>query len=694
MLFNINGCLNYYHSKVPKKYVLVFLLFLFTFSCSDPNQSSKQASAYNKVIDSSNRMFDDGKAQQAVTYLDSATAKYKNLGTLQRFYYYQTNYNFFYHKKNDKKTAMLYADSMLNLFHSADKRAAYMPQYGQSFFFKGDLLFDENKFEDAYQYYYHGKMLANNGVDDCTMGDYNYRMGMIMYKQEHYLLAANYFKISSKQTNTCNWSIRSFYRRQELLSNTGLSYSKISKTDSAMFYFNKAIDYINTYGKTFREKDLIEAALGVIYGNEANVYIVNRNYKLAEELLKKSISINLRKGYDSRDAQLSELKLAHLYNDEEKTDSLFQLLQVVHGQFDSVKNIEAEADWNALMADYHLKKNEPMAAYRYLLTHDMLKDSVAKANKKLKETDVFQQIDKLDKDYAFSQLKQNNRIQKYYLIASVIFGLMLIVIVLLVVRSWRRSNKNISTLGSLNTTINEKNEHLGNALNELSQNSQEKDRILRAVAHDLRNPIGGIVSLTKMMLDDEIADEQKQLINVVHVTADNALELINEILQATIDDASIGLNNELVEINELVNTSVEILSFKAAEKNQKIIVRLLDEPFEVFVSREKIWRVVSNLISNAIKFSPEHTDIKVKVTNLNDAVKIAVADEGIGIPDELKDKIFHMFTEAKRPGTAGEKSFGLGLSICTQIIESHGGKIWFEKNGNKGTVFYITLWKD
>jgi signal transduction histidine kinase len=522
-------------------------------------------------------------------------------------------------------------------------------------------------------------------------GDYNYRMGMIMYKQEHYLLAANYFKISSQQTNTCDWSLRSFYRRQELLNNTGLSYSKINRPDSAMFYYKKAVDYINTYGKQFGAKNLLDEALGVVYGNEANIYISNNDLKSAGELLRKSISINLRKGYDNRDAQLSELKLAHLYSQENEPDSLIVVLQNVHAQFDSIKNQEAEADWNMLMANYLLKKNQPLDAFNYLIKHDDLKDSIAVANKKLKETDIFQQIEKLQKDYEFARLQQNNKIQHYYLIAAVVFGLMLSLIMFLVYGNWKESNKNIVVLGDLNKTINEKNERLGQALAELSLSSQEKDRILHTVAHDLRNPISGIVALTKVMLEDDLNDEHKQMIGLVNVTSENSLELINEILEATTDEASGAIQREPVEINELVNNSVEILSFKAVEKHQEIITELLDETYEMLLSREKIWRVVSNLISNAIKFSPENTTIKVKVTNLGEAVKIAVADNGIGIPDHIKDKVFNMFTEAKRTGTAGEKSFGLGLSISRQIIESHGGKIWFEKNNPKGTVFYITL---
>jgi signal transduction histidine kinase len=104
-----------------------------------------------------------------------------------------------------------------------------------------------------------------------------------------------------------------------------------------------------------------------------------------------------------------------------------------------------------------------------------------------------------------------------------------------------------------------------------------------------------------------------------------------------------------------------------------------------------IWRVVSNLISNAIKFSPVGETIHLKCINESSHIQIAVADHGIGIPDEMKDKVFNMFTDAKRAGTIGEKSFGLGLSICKQIIEKHHGKIWFESKPGNGTTFYIRL---
>lgn len=108
-------------------------------------------------------------------------------------------------------------------------------------------------------------------------------------------------------------------------------------------------------------------------------------------------------------------------------------------------------------------------------------------------------------------------------------------------------------------------------------------------------------------------------------------------------------------------------------------------------SREKLWRVVSNLITNAIKFSPAGAIIHVELWQKDDHIFISVKDPGIGIPKEIAPKVFDLFTEVKRQGTAGEQAFGLGLSISKQIVEAHGGKIWFESEQNAGTTFFVEL---
>ncbi len=100
---------------------------------------------------------------------------------------------------------------------------------------------------------------------------------------------------------------------------------------------------------------------------------------------------------------------------------------------------------------------------------------------------------------------------------------------------------------------------------------------------------------------------------------------------------------------------------------------------------------MGNLVNNAIKFSPIAGEIKVRLKDEQNNFVIEVEDSGIGIPDNLKSKVFDLFSEAKRYGTLGEQPFGLGLSISKQITEAHGGKIWFESTEGKGTTFFVEI---
>jgi len=694
MLYFKNSSILKLAGPSPARVYFVFSIvvcFLLWFSCNKPHNVINSNSDYKKVLDSADHVYDSGKYIKAVQYLDSVTNQYKDLDLHQKFEYYQFNCNYFFHFKKDNNISMRYADSMLNLFNTPEKKIKYMRDYGASFFSKGDVLFAENKYNEAYQYFYQGKLIAKKDINDCTLSDYSYRMGMIMYKQGHFRLAAANFKGSLKETGACDLTFRSFYRRQELLDNTGLSYSKINETDSAMIYYAQGLNFIDKWMIRFnRQKDLLDVARAVIYGNEADIYIKNNKFQIAKKLLKRSIEINLRKGNDNMDAEFSELKLAHIYYQVDELDSLLNLLRTIRPQVDSIKDQDAEADWNSLMANYFIKKEDHKTALSYFIKYDALKDSIANRDRGLKEADIAQQIKRLEKDNEFDDLKKNIRQQNFYLEMGTVFGIMLVIILSLILLNWRKSRRNIKTLGSLNHKINDQNYNLERALEELKSSSQEKDRILRTVAHDLRNPIGGIASLTNAMADDDYTDQQKELIHLIKETSNNSLELINEILEIA-NNGSAVVNKGWVEINALLSNSVDLLKFKAAEKEQQIRLQLLEKPVELFISREKIWRVVSNLISNAIKFSPAKALIYVKITYLDDEIEISVKDPGIGIPENLKSKVFNIFTEAKRSGTAGEKSFGLGLSISKQIIENHKGQIWFENNAENGTTFYIRL---
>ncbi|MBS1525926.1 MAG: HAMP domain-containing histidine kinase [Bacteroidetes bacterium] len=675
-------------------YALLPFLLLITFAACNRTETAAPgySRAFKIIFNQTTHYFDHNQPDKAIHYLDSAFREIKSPTIDDRFRFYGFHYILAQKARLDFKQAMLYADSMLMMAGKSVTKEQYVSNFAEGNYAKGDTYFSLKQYNDAYQCYFQGYLVARNYLHKASLADYTYRMGMIMYKQDHYKLAASYFKESLQQSAEMKDDFPEFYRKQELMDNIAISYKHNGDLDSAITYFDKTLHYIDANAGKFKERaDMLEIARGVVYGNKAEVLISKGKNVLAREMLKRSIAINLRKAGDNRDAELAEIKLGQLYLTSHKNDSLINLLQSIRKQLDSVKNDDAEADWNRLMGSYYLNNADLAKAIHYTQVYNSLKDSTIKRLTVLKESDVNQQLANLEKQYEIENLNNNNKLQRTYLDVAIVCATLLAVIVFLIWRNWIKSKSDVAMVTSLNEQINEQKANLEEALAEINTRNQEKDRILRAVAHDLRNPLGGIASLTSVMVEETEHDKDLNAqLKLIRETATDTLELINEILEAT-NNSSSPLKKQWVDVNLLLNNSIELLRFKAAEKHQQITFDGLDHAAEINLNREKIWRVISNLISNAIKFSAVGETINVKTIRGNNQVVISIKDHGIGIPDNMKDKIFNMFTDAKRPGTIGEKSFGLGLSISKQIIEKHHGKIWFESEAGKGSTFYVSL---
>ena len=174
---------------------------------------------------------------------------------------------------------------------------------------------------------------------------------------------------------------------------------------------------------------------------------------------------------------------------------------------------------------------------------------------------------------------------------------------------------------------------------------------------------------------------------MIETSCNNSIILIHDLIK---EQQANGENSkEPVDIFRIVQYCVNMLQSKADEKSQRF--NLQGEPILIAANRAKIWRVISNILNNAIKFSPENTVINVWLQKKGESLLFSVQDHGIGIPATLKDKIFTLQPEASREGTAGEESNGLGLSISQQIVEEHNGRIWFESNEGNGSTFYVEL---
>lgn len=225
----------------------------------------------------------------------------------------------------------------------------------------------------------------------------------------------------------------------------------------------------------------------------------------------------------------------------------------------------------------------------------------------------------------------------------------------------------------------------------LAITTRQKDQILSTVAHDLRSPISNISNITEIIQSDDLSPADKaNFLRLIDQSSRSALHLINDLLQNSDTQVRESLF-KTVELNQLINSWIPSLQLRANEKSIQILTHFFSAPIDISIDVDRIERVMTNLINNAVKFSPEGSKIFVQIAADDKHARISITDQGIGIPKEKQALIFDMFSKAQRLGTSGEKSFGMGLSICKQIIEQHHGNISVHSEEHKGSTFTVEL---
>lgn len=229
---------------------------------------------------------------------------------------------------------------------------------------------------------------------------------------------------------------------------------------------------------------------------------------------------------------------------------------------------------------------------------------------------------------------------------------------------------------------------------ELMRLNEQKNHLLGVAAHDLRNPLGAIYSCSEYLLDElkNLNDDQLKMLRSIKASSEFMLALIEDILNlARMESGKMELRMEATDLGKLALRHVAINRLIAARKNIGIDLDLEADLPLIEADSRKIEQVLENLISNAIKFSPPNSAVRVALQRDGDQVRIEVSDQGAGIPKAEWGKLFQPFQRTSVRPTGGEKSSGLGLSIARKIVEAHAGKIWFESELGKGSKFYVSL---
>ena len=227
----------------------------------------------------------------------------------------------------------------------------------------------------------------------------------------------------------------------------------------------------------------------------------------------------------------------------------------------------------------------------------------------------------------------------------------------------------------------------------LAKNEQLRANLLRSISHDLRTPLTSISGNADTLLHSyNVLDEQtrKQIFTDIYDDAQWLTGLVENLLSITkIADGSVKLRLSDQVVDDIVSEALRHIDRRSAEHH--ITVDCGDEPLLVRVDAGLIMQVLINLVNNAVKYTPAGSNIRITAIPRDNMAEICVSDNGPGIPDELKERVFEMFFTGGNPIGDSRRSLGLGLTLCQAIIHAHNGEMTLKENSPHGCIFSFTV---
>lgn len=492
--------------------------------------------------------------------------------------------------------------------------------------------------------------------------------------------------------------------------NFGNIYSSLGDSPSAIDYYQKAMTIFSEI------KD--EYALGMVYNNLGGMYFRLNDYEKAFGL------------FDTTKEIASRLNHKHLYS-----TCLNNISSVLHfqGKFEESINLDLEAlEIQRQIGDRYgeaLSMGNLGGTYNSLGVNDKaidyltesisfrqtIGDKIGEAEASLELGRLYMKLKKPSRAKSFieSSIEIGKSLNLYnHLYTCHLFYSELLESTgeyqkaleqhKLHLEYWKRvfsddSDKKLKNLQVLFEVDNQKKEteiyRLKNI--ELAQLNIEKNEFLGIAAHDLKNPLTGIIlntSTIRRNIDKLTKDEFLKRVGKIETTAERMQLIIKNMLDINaIEEGKLNLLYEKFDVRIVVKKVIDEFATAASQKDIKINFEQSDEKVMINTDGNSLIEILENLISNAIKYSASGKNVTVKCFRIGDKAEIVVEDNGLGFTEDDKKKVFKKFARLSAKPTGGEHSTGLGLSIVKKLTDILGGEITFESEPGKGTAFKLAF---
>lgn len=319
------------------------------------------------------------------------------------------------------------------------------------------------------------------------------------------------------------------------------------------------------------------------------------------------------------------------------------------------------------------------------LQNEMKQNELDLKNKQLEQKSKEQQINALEQEKRLNDINlQKSEARRYVLLLSIAI---IFIVLIFSVAGYINVRKSKEHIVAQNKLIEIKN-------SKLQELNKEKNRLIRAVAHDLKNPLSSALTLADLIMNKprQLSESQIHSFTLIRLSMRRMYEMIIKILDTkAIDEEKINIEYEAVNLHQVVEHIIDLFQEKANEKK----IRIIPETTEIYakVDHGYLFQILENLISNALKFSPSGTNVYIKTVDIGNKSRVIVKDEGPGFKEEEMKNLFIKFRQYSASATKGEIGSGLGLSLVKKYVDIMGGRVWCESIPGQGASFMIEFEK-
>jgi len=513
--------------------------------------------------------------------------------------------------------------------------------------------------------------------------------------------------------------------------NIGDIYHRLENYTEAIVYVDKAL-------KHFAE---VNDSVGIAYAynRKGEAYKGAKEWKMALESLYKAQ--NIRNKLSNKDMEAATwINIANCYFELHMLDSALigynksiELLYDINEYerpsahlglgkyYFAIGNFYKAIENLNLAVEYSRKSKYPLIeteAYEYLEKIYLGRNKIGKAYNYLKlasnlkalieKEESIKRITKYEMEFAFKRQNELKEIEdlkqkaifesdllKQKLISYALIFMMLFVGIgiMLVYRNFRFVKRTNAALYKINVELKEKELAIELQNIKLQEVNATKDKFFGIIAHDLINPFNGILGFSDLVIDSIKNNEPEagMYAGLLKKSADNGFKLLqNLLLWSRSQTGKITFVPEQLQVNDIISKALDTVKSSATLKQITLATSEIAEA-TVFADANMLETVLRNLATNAIKYTPVGGTVTISMAKNHNETVFTVTDTGVGISEKLINKLFDVSEKISTPGTNKEPGTGLGLILCKEFVEKHGGKIWAESELKKGSSFFFTI---